>query len=267
MKTSRAFALALLLLVSFAPRAGGQTIPPESATYTLSSATSAFVWGCYDPCACPISIRSPLTGTFVLRMVSVYPIYTHYEVLDVDFQYPRYEGAVGRIRGSGQYRHGGEVALMEQLVLDLSFDGAPVQHFDSGLRSAGAPFPHISTRVSLHSEYCFDSVLVVDAKPFGTVGAPGVPDPGSLIVGPNPFRLSTRIGFVLPGDATLSLSVLDIAGRRVRVLADRERLPAGPHTRTWDGTLDAGGKAPPGLYVVMIEMAAGRVARSLVRLE
>jgi hypothetical protein len=82
---------------------------------------------------------------------------------------------------------------------------------------------------------------------------------------PNPFAVSTRIGFVLPRAARVRLDVYDVAGRLVRSLLDESR-EAGSHSTTWDG-VDAGGKRMrSGVYRCRLE-ADGRVLqRSLVLL-
>jgi hypothetical protein len=41
--------------------------------------------------------------------------------------------AVKELHGSGTYKYGGEVALTQQLVLDLSIDAEPVRRYDSGV--------------------------------------------------------------------------------------------------------------------------------------
>src|SRR5262249_9099871 len=137
----------------------------DTVLYSLTSPPSEFDYGCFGPCACAIFVGSPLLGTFVLRKARVDPLYTWYDVVDVHWRFSNQTRQLS-ITGAGFYRRGGEVMALEELALDLSFDGGPLQHFTSGLRSPGAPFPEISTRISLHGEYCFDSLLVVDAKPY-----------------------------------------------------------------------------------------------------
>jgi CubicO group peptidase (beta-lactamase class C family) len=64
---------------------------------------------------------------------------------------------------------------------------------------------------------------------------------------PNPFNPSTTIYFNLPTAATLSLSVFDITGRRVKNLL-RGNYPAGVHKAIWDAT-----GLPTGLYICRLE--------------
>ncbi len=60
---------------------------------------------------------------------------------------------------------GGEVAVQQQLALDLRVGDSPVEHFDSDLLPGGAQFPDISVSVSIHGQRCFDTVFVVAASP------------------------------------------------------------------------------------------------------
>ena len=247
-----------------AAAARAQSSAPDSVHYGLASPPSEFESGCFGPCACPILIRSPLAGSFTLRPSGFDPLFTYYDVLDVHWKLA--DGVQpSAITGSGTYRRGGEIAIEEQLTLDLSFDGGPPQHFDSGLRSPGAPFPEIYTRISLHDEFCHDSVLVVDAR-LANVGVPWgySPVPG-LTVAPNPFRSSTEIAVLLPRDGMVDLGVFDLAGRRLRTLAAHEWLPSGAHVRAWDGRLEDR-EAPAGLYFLCLDGPSGRTTRLATKL-
>ena len=236
----------------------------DPVPYALASPPSQFEWGCFGPCACPVLIRSPLTGTFVLRQSQVDPLYTYYDVLDVRWQVPDATQPVA-ITGSGTYRRGGEFALMEQLTLDLSFNSGPLQHFDSGLNPPTAPFPEIHTRASLHGEACHDSVVEVDAKPSSVSGVGDRPQAASLTAAPNPFTGATEIGFVMPRAGTADLGIYDLAGRRVRSLIGHEWLGSGAHTRAWDGQLDGRVAAPPGLYLVRLDTPMKRMTRTVAK--
>lgn len=76
---------------------------------------------------------------------------------------------------------------------------------------------------------------------------------------PNPFNPSTRLLFTLPERGHVSLEVYDIAGRRVRSLADRA-YPAGNHAIDWDGTDQSGRPVASGIYFA--RFASGGVERS-----
>jgi hypothetical protein len=76
---------------------------------------------------------------------------------------------------------------------------------------------------------------------------------------PNPARGGTRLRFVLPARAEVSLAIYDAAGRRVRGLA-AGAYPAGPHALSWDGRDDRGGRCSAGLYFA--RLAAGGAAHA-----
>jgi len=74
---------------------------------------------------------------------------------------------------------------------------------------------------------------------------------------PNPFNPVTRIPFELTRGGSVTLSVFDVAGRRVRALLD-EALPAGLHEVTWDGKDGAGREVASGVYFYRMA-SAGRI--------
>ena len=77
---------------------------------------------------------------------------------------------------------------------------------------------------------------------------------------PNPFNPRTRLRFSLPEPGSLRVSVQDVAGRTVAVLADGWA-PAGERVLDWNAD-----GAPAGLYLYRIESAAGIAAGKLVLL-
>jgi hypothetical protein len=64
---------------------------------------------------------------------------------------------------------------------------------------------------------------------------------------PNPFNPQTTIAFSIKDRANVSLKVYNVAGELVRTLA-AESLPAGAHTKVWDGRNDAGQPVSSGVY-------------------
>src|SRR5262249_34959949 len=129
MNVPRALVLvALASAILSIPAAQAQTSLPDTVLYSLTSPPSEFDYGCFCPCASAIFVRSPLLGTFVLRKARVDPLYTWYDVVDVHWRFPNQTRQLS-ITGAGFYRRGGEVMALEELALDLSFDGGPLQHF------------------------------------------------------------------------------------------------------------------------------------------
>lgn len=78
---------------------------------------------------------------------------------------------------------------------------------------------------------------------------------------PVPSRDAIHLAFSLPRDADVRLTVHDLAGRAVAVLADG-RLPAGRHDLTWN----ARGQAPAGIYFARLAAGGRTWARRLVLL-
>jgi hypothetical protein len=71
-----------------------------------------------------------------------------------------------------------------------------------------------------------------------------------LMVGrvhPNPSRGSVRLLYALPRAQFVSLEVIDISGRLVRVIERGEQSP-GHHEAVWDGFSDGGTQAAAGIY-------------------
>ena len=266
MSSARALA-ALAVFVSFlaASPAHGQA-SSQDVPYALASPPSQFDWGCFGACECAVQVQSPMLGGFVLHPSHADPLYTWYDVLDVKWTASGSGDPPVHITGSGTYRRGGEAAVLEEMVLDLSFDGGPTRHFDSGLRTPGSSFPEISTRLSLHQEICHDSVLVVDAKPSVVLDAGGADRAFALHATPNPFTTDTELRLDLPREGVVALGIFEITGRRVRTLIERQRLPAERTVRAWDGRRDNGRPAPAGLYLVRFETPAGPITQTLAKL-
>jgi hypothetical protein len=158
----RAVLAAALLFVTAAPSFAQTTGPVQ---YQLMDAAE-YAEGCFPPCLCPIFVNRDLTGTFVLQYTFSDPAgYDHYDVTNVHWL--RGAGTtVDTITGQGEYRRGGQFALQEQLMLDLSVNGNPPAHFDSGLILAQSAFPNLDLPVSVNGFYCYDTVYTVTASPF-----------------------------------------------------------------------------------------------------
>jgi hypothetical protein len=68
---------------------------------------------------------------------------------------------------------------------------------------------------------------------------------------PNPFNPQTTISFTLDEAQPITLTVYDLSGRRVRVLATGA-WEAGPHAIRWDGRDEAGAGAASGVYLARL---------------
>jgi hypothetical protein len=98
------------------------------------------------------------------------------------------------------------------------------------------------------------------------VGAGELPLAQAILLGqnyPNPFNPSTTIAWSQPAAAAVSLSVMDIAGRRVRTLLAGEPRDAGPQEAVWDGRDDRGILQSSGVYFYRLDCAGQTNARSM----
>jgi flagellar hook assembly protein FlgD len=85
-------------------------------------------------------------------------------------------------------------------------------------------------------------------------------------VRPNPAVGPASVSFSLSRPGPVTLEILDVQGRRVRMLAHGAQA-AGPHRVDWDGRTDAGVAARAGIYLLRME-AEGRVmSRKLARVQ
>lgn len=109
----------LLLTINSTPVAA-QSLPSDrSWTYQVLPG-SVFLEDC--PICDRPSRPLPLHGSFRLRLLEETPLAVRYAIQDVDFTAVESELRTYRVRGAGTLEIGGEVALRQQLHLDLQVD-------------------------------------------------------------------------------------------------------------------------------------------------
>src|SRR3989442_6143712 len=113
-------ALLLLGVVAVSTSASAQT----GTLYWLNE-DSTFQQGCFPPCLCPIMIAEPVKGTFVLTPTGFDGLFDTYAVTDVNWLVS-IGGTNTIVTRSGTYKIGGEIALQQQLSLDLPVGGGNV---------------------------------------------------------------------------------------------------------------------------------------------
>ncbi len=150
------------LVAVCATSAMGQT-PPGREYHLRAGSTEQ--QGCFGACLCPVLQAQAMRGRFVLTPTGVDPLYANYAVSDILWRVA-FDGHV--YAGSGTYRIGGEVALMEEMAVDLSLGGAVPRLFDSGLVAAGSgpAFPVITIHLHIPNSICWNTELQVHATPF-----------------------------------------------------------------------------------------------------
>ncbi|MEZ5064063.1 MAG: FlgD immunoglobulin-like domain containing protein [bacterium] len=113
---------------------------------------------------------------------------------------------------------------------------------------------------------CLSRGIAVLNVPFsGSVGAPlpEAPSRIELAAAPNPFRDTTTFGFALDREAPLRLTVHDVQGRLVRVLANRLEAP-GRHEVRWDGRDEQRRAVASGVYFVRLESDGDRSEKKIL---
>lgn len=94
----------------------------------------------------------------------------------------------------------------------------------------------------------------------GDAHSPGV---RLLPVLPNPFGAATTIRYALDQRAAVRLEVLDVTGRRVRMLVDRV-VDRGTHAERWSGQDDGGRAVKAGVYFVRLETSTRVMSQRVV---
>jgi len=83
---------------------------------------------------------------------------------------------------------------------------------------------------------------------------------------PNPFRTSTTITFSTRYESPVTLTIYDVAGRRVRTLVN-EPLGPGSHRRIWDGNDNSGRRVASGVYFYRLSTGTHYLTKKIVRVE
>lgn len=83
---------------------------------------------------------------------------------------------------------------------------------------------------------------------------------------PNPFNPMTEIAFAMPGAGHVKVSVFDVAGRLVKVVADGE-YEAGLNQVMWDGTNSNGSAVASGVYVYRLDVGDESLESRMVLLK
>jgi uncharacterized repeat protein (TIGR02543 family) len=86
-----------------------------------------------------------------------------------------------------------------------------------------------------------------------------------LPISPNPARGQVRLEFLLPTEANVNLSIIDITGRRVGTVASGT-FGAGHHPMTWGGRGDQG-RVAPGVYFLRLVAGNRTITRRFVYLQ
>jgi hypothetical protein len=160
-------------------------------------------------------------------------------------------GVCASVQGVANEKHGFDILphkLREIIKVDGTPQGPPTFKIIRNLPNLAAVLPALDDAVAAPDVAALPSGLLLAAPE------------------PNPANGETRIRFDVPaGGAEVSITVHDVAGRRVAELAAGS-MPAGRHTLRWDGRDAAGAPVAAGLYFVRMESERGVATRKLTLL-
>ena len=135
---------------------------------------------------------------------------------------------------------------------------------------SGIEGKYVDTSVQAGSTYHYDLLVrTTDGDEFRSpVATVSLPAMGLTLHqnAPNPFNPLTTIRYDLPANARVRLSIIDVAGRRVRTLVD-EQQTAGSRSAIWNGRDDAGRAVASGVYFYVLDAGKERLTRKLVLLK
>jgi hypothetical protein len=83
---------------------------------------------------------------------------------------------------------------------------------------------------------------------------------------PNPFNPITTLGYELPEDAMVNITIYDMMGRMVKTLVNSKQT-AGYKSIQWNATSDRNEPVSAGLYLYTIDTGGFRETRKMVLLK
>ncbi|MEM1041117.1 MAG: LamG-like jellyroll fold domain-containing protein [Bacteroidota bacterium] len=172
-----------------------------------------------------------------------------------------FPGGIDEVRVWNVARTPEQIAASQETVDPASEGLVGYWRFDEGAGQAVSDATGNADPGTLGASDAFGSddpawtLFAVDAED----GAPGLPTAYALDAAyPNPFRTATTVRFTLPEPGTVRLTLFDLLGRRIAVLADGA-MPAGRHTVRLDGA-----RLPSGVYLVRMEAGPFSASRRVV---
>jgi hypothetical protein len=255
----------VMLAVGIPGQSYAQVLDPIQ--YHLASGSN-LEYGCFGPCACPVVFSGPLKGDFTFYRPGTDPQSRHYELLNINWSYSMGDSVPPRhVTGHGTYDLAGTDTLTQRMTLELTTNDTLPQHFDSGWVPARPIFPAIDVKAHLRIDACFDSIFHVIASPSGSVASV---DPSSAVrmirmAAPNPSSTSIEVVLALSTAGHARADVLDLHGRLVARLLDRD-LAAGEQRLRWNGRDAHGQDAGAGVFWIRAQAGAQIDRRRIVRL-
>lgn len=142
-------------------------------TYYLHRGSS-YQQGCWGPCACVLSNREPMVGTFILELVNIGDVTDFYALRDVSWTVPRLAGQNAGITltGSGTFAAGQHpYATHQSMMLNLTVTPPPFgetnpQQFLSEFGDRTVPPPVIDIELANSTTGCPGVRLRIVASAF-----------------------------------------------------------------------------------------------------
>ena len=157
-------------------------------------------------------------------------------------------------------------------LIDRSAAGGAFERLTQSILPPSSSMRFVDEGLAAETEYAY-RVLAVWAgieSSMGEVSVRTLPASSGTITAllpsrPNPFSDQTQIGFVLAAPSYAKLSIYDVAGRRVRTLADGIH-PAGERHLIWEGRTDHGVNVTSGVYFLKLETPqVERISKLILR--
>ncbi|MDH3197524.1 MAG: S8 family serine peptidase [Candidatus Krumholzibacteria bacterium] len=123
--------------------------------------------------------------------------------------------------------------------------------------------------MSPDNAYGWGIVAAADAAGVPSSGGGDTPVAGGAILypaAPNPFNPTTTIRFELPSRMSVRLSIHDLRGRQVRLLAEGT-FDAGEYPRDWDGRDASGRRVASGVYFCRLDASGDIQGQKLTLVE
>ena len=81
---------------------------------------------------------------------------------------------------------------------------------------------------------------------------------------PNPFNRATAIRYQLDRAMDVRIAIYDLCGNRIRVMLNREAVPAGSYEIFWDGRNDEGVRVASGVYLYELQSSRQSTLRKML---
>ena len=83
---------------------------------------------------------------------------------------------------------------------------------------------------------------------------------------PNPFNPTTEIGYSIPEDAFVSITIYDVQGRSVKSLVNQNQ-GAGIYLTNWNAKNEQGVSVPAGMYFYTIQTEKFKDTKKMILLK